>query len=127
MAKVYGQTSRDMRRLDSVTRSPLYSLYGEAIAGVTIVRAFGAGTKFLRDMLKNVDTNTNPYFWMWGVNRWLSVRFNLTSSAVVGFTGVIVLLTPGIDASLAGFALAFASSITGDVGSCYIIAISFMF
>ncbi|KIJ23785.1 hypothetical protein M422DRAFT_275570 [Sphaerobolus stellatus SS14] len=115
VAKVYGQTSRDMRRLDSVTRSPLYSLYGETISGVTILRAFGAGSKFLRDMLRNVDTNTNPYFWMWGVNRWLSVRFNLTSAAIVGITGVVVLLTPGIDAALAGFALAFASTITSDL------------
>ena len=42
--------------LDSVSRSPLYSIYGEAIAGVTIIRAFGASTKFLRDMLRCVDT-----------------------------------------------------------------------
>jgi len=49
------------------------------------------------------------------VNRWLSVRFNLLSSAIVGITGVVVLLTPGIDASLAGFALAFASSVTSDL------------
>jgi hypothetical protein len=41
---------------DSVTRSPLYSIYGETISGVTILRAFGASSKFLRDMLKNVDT-----------------------------------------------------------------------
>lgn len=52
---------------------------------------------------------------MWGVNRWLSVRFNLLSSAVVGVTGVVVLLTPAIDASLAGFALAFASTVTNNV------------
>ncbi|KAF8507555.1 multidrug resistance-associated ABC transporter [Gautieria morchelliformis] len=114
-AKVYGQTSRDMRRLDSVTRSPLYSIYGETISGVAILRAFGAGSKFLRDMLRNVDTNINPYFWMWGVNRWLSVRFNLTSSAAVGVTGVVVLLTPSIDASLAGFALAFISMMMNDL------------
>lgn len=72
--KVYGQTSRDMRRLgksklivprwhlinyarlDSVTRSPLDSIYGETISGVTILRAFGASSKFLRDMLRCVDT-----------------------------------------------------------------------
>ena len=73
VGKVYGQTSRDMRRLgksdldllphrmltrclDSVTRSPLYSIYGETIAGVTVIRAFGASSKFLRDMLCCVDT-----------------------------------------------------------------------
>lgn len=45
---------------DSVTRSPLYSIYSETIAGVTILRAFGASSKFLRDMLKCVDTVGTP-------------------------------------------------------------------
>ncbi|KAH8087167.1 multidrug resistance-associated ABC transporter [Cristinia sonorae] len=115
VGKVYGQTSRDMRRLDSVTRSPLYSIYGETIAGVTVIRAFGASSKFLRDMLRCVDTNSNPYYWMWGVNRWLSARFNLLSSAVLGVTGFVAVLSPGISASTAGFALAFASTITNDL------------
>ncbi|KIM46655.1 hypothetical protein M413DRAFT_440257 [Hebeloma cylindrosporum] len=115
VAKIYGQTSRDMRRLDSVTRSPLYSIYGETISGVTILRAFGASSKFLRDMLRCVDTNANPYYWMWGVNRWLSVRFNLLSAGVVGATGLVCLITPSISASMAGYALAFASTITGDL------------
>jgi hypothetical protein len=44
---------------DSVTRSPLYSIYGETIAGVTILRAFGASSKFLRDMLRCVDVVRN--------------------------------------------------------------------
>ncbi|KAG6854494.1 hypothetical protein C0991_006096 [Blastosporella zonata] len=114
-AKVYGQTSRDMRRLDSVTRSPLYSIYGETIAGVTILRAFGASSKFLRDMLCCVDTNANPYYWMWGVNRWLSMRFNLLSCGVIGATGLVCLITPGMSAPLAGFALTFASTITNDL------------
>ncbi|KAG8964201.1 hypothetical protein FRC03_002096 [Tulasnella sp. 419] len=115
VGKVYGQTSRDMRRLDSVTRSPLYTIYGESIAGVAVLRAFGASTKFLREMQQHVDTNTNPYYWMWSVNRWLSCRFNLLSSAVVGVTGVVVILNPNVDASFAGFALAFASTVTGDL------------
>ncbi|KAG8989939.1 hypothetical protein FRB93_003401 [Tulasnella sp. JGI-2019a] len=115
VAKVYGQTSRDMRRLDSVTRSPLYTIYGESISGVAVLRAFGAGSKFLREMQQHVDTNTNPYYWMWGVNRWLSCRFNLLSSGVVGITGVLVLLNKNINASFAGFALAFASGVTNDL------------
>ncbi|KAI0331721.1 multidrug resistance-associated ABC transporter [Cubamyces sp. BRFM 1775] len=115
VGKVYGQTSRDMRRLDSVTRSPLYSIYGETIAGVTVLRAFGASSKFLRDMLRCADTNSNPYYWMWGVNRWLSARFNLLSSAVIGITAFVAVLSPRIDASMAGFALAFATSLLGDL------------
>lgn len=41
-ASIYGQISRDARRLDSITRSPLYGIYSSTIAGVTVVRAFGA-------------------------------------------------------------------------------------
>ncbi|KAL1738950.1 P-loop containing nucleoside triphosphate hydrolase protein, partial [Schizophyllum fasciatum] len=89
VGKVYGQTSRDMRRLNSATASPLYSLYSETIAGVTILRAFGAPTKFMRDMLRCVDTHSNPDYWTWSINRWLSVRFNLLSSAVVFVTAVV--------------------------------------
>ena len=43
---IYGQTSRDMRRLDSVTRSPLYSLFGETVSGVAVIRAFGASGSY---------------------------------------------------------------------------------
>ncbi|KZT58208.1 multidrug resistance-associated ABC transporter [Calocera cornea HHB12733] len=115
VAKVYGQTARDMRRLDSVTKSPLYTIYGDAISGVGVLRAFGASTKILREMLQFVDTNTNPYYWMWSVNRWLSARFNLLSAAVVGVTALVVILNPKIDASFAGFALAFSSNVMNDL------------
>lgn len=50
------------------------------------------------------------------VNRWLSVRFNLISACVIGITGFVAVASPAINASLAGFALAFASTITNDVG-----------
>ena len=49
------------------------------------------------------------------VNRWLAVRFNLLSSAIIGAMALVCLITPGIDASLAGFALTFASTVTNDL------------
>jgi hypothetical protein len=53
---LYGHTIAEPFSSDSVTRSPLYSIYGETISGVTILRAFGASSKFLRDMLCCLDT-----------------------------------------------------------------------
>jgi ABC-type multidrug transport system fused ATPase/permease subunit len=106
---IYGQTSRDMRRLDSITRSPLYSLFGETVSGIAVYRAFGASTIALRRMIQLADTNNLCFFWTWTVNRWLSARFNLLSSVMIGLTAVIVLVSPGVTAAMAGFALAFAS------------------
>jgi hypothetical protein len=49
------------------------------------------------------------------VNRWLSIRFNILSSAIFGVTGIAVVAIPGINAALAGMALTFAASVSGDV------------
>jgi ABC-type multidrug transport system fused ATPase/permease subunit len=49
------------------------------------------------------------------VNRWLARRFNIFSDSIVGIVALVSLLTPSINASLAGFALAFASTITDDM------------
>jgi len=56
-----------MRRLDTVSRSPLYSIYGETIAGETVIRAFDASSKFLRDMLRCVDMIAPLR--LWGLGR----------------------------------------------------------
>ncbi len=40
----------------------------------------------------------------------------MLSSITIGATAVVALITPSIDASAAGFALAFASTLTEDVG-----------
>jgi len=42
--------------LEAVTRSPLYSVYGGAISGAPVVRAFGACTVFMKDMLHHLDS-----------------------------------------------------------------------
>ena len=91
--------------LDSVTRSPLYSIYGETITGVTIIRSFGALTKFLRDMLRCVDTvrhsipftykficsntgqNASPFYWsaggMYTANSNSVLEYSVDSSSFV--------------------------------------------
>lgn len=104
-----------MRRLDSVTRSPLYSLFGETVSGVAVIRAFGASTIALKQMMRLADTNLLAFYWSWTVNRWLSARFNILSALLVGTTAVVILLSPNISASMAGFALAFASGVSHDL------------
>lgn len=81
-AKIYGPASRDMRRLDSITKSPMYSAFGDAVAGGAVIRAFGAskscqfpisgrlwilGTLSLREMMRSADTNILAYYWTWYV------------------------------------------------------------
>jgi hypothetical protein len=49
------------------------------------------------------------------VNRWLSIRFQFLAYFIVGTTALISVLDARIDASFAGFCLAFAKQITPDL------------
>ncbi|ORZ17379.1 P-loop containing nucleoside triphosphate hydrolase protein [Absidia repens] len=101
-------TSRELRRMDSVSRSPLFSHFTETIVGVTTIRAFGATRRFLQDMLDRVDINSRPYYYVWLVNRWVSVRIAFMGAAINVLTSFIILLNVDrMDAALAGFCLSF--------------------
>lgn len=65
--------------------------------------------------IQHRSQNAIPTYWTWDANRWLSIRFDLLSSAVIGLTAFVAVLSPSISAALAGFALAFASSMTHNV------------
>lgn len=115
VAKAYSYTFLDVKHLDMVTRSRLHSIYGETVRGTTVLRVFGASSKFLQDMIRCVDMNANAYYWMCTVNCWLSIRLNLLSCALITLTGLIAVLSPTISASLAGFTFVFASDISHNV------------
>jgi hypothetical protein len=49
------------------------------------------------------------------VNRWLLIRFNMLSNAIVGLVALFAVLNPAMNASLTGFTLTLALSIIEGV------------
>jgi ABC-type multidrug transport system fused ATPase/permease subunit len=114
----YLETSRDLKRLVSVSRSPIYTHFHEAVTGggVATIRAFGAQDRFIKDNNDMVDNNIRPYIWMWATNRWLHCRVDI-AGAFVGFCAgfVLVLSRNWVDAGLAGLSLSYALSFTSNI------------
>lgn len=105
----YLSASREIKRIDSISKSPIYQHFGETLSGVSTIRAYGVGNRFISDSFSKVDNNNRPFFYLWVANRWLSFRIDL-AGALVSFSSaaMIILSTDRLTAGLAGLSLSYA-------------------
>ncbi|KAI0009038.1 P-loop containing nucleoside triphosphate hydrolase protein, partial [Xylariaceae sp. FL0662B] len=112
----YLRASRDLKRLESVNRSPLFQQFGETLSGVTTIRAYGDERRFIRDNLSRINTQSRPFIFLWAANRWLAFRTDLLGDFVSFFAGVFVILSLGkIDAGSAGLSLSYAIGFSENI------------
>nr|QFR37208.1 ABC transporter [Cyberlindnera americana] len=105
----YLGSSRELKRFDSLTKSPIHQHFSETLVGVSTIRAYGIERRFLQENLNKIDENNRPFFYMWVCNRWLSVRNDTVGAFVVLFAGCLVLWSlDTVDAGLAGISLSYA-------------------
>lgn len=116
LGAVYLNASRDMKRLESVQRSPLYQQFGETLNGIVTIRAYGDGPRFLVDNHQRINSYNRPHIYLWAANRWLAFRVDITGALVSFVTASFILLNIGkIDAGAAGLSLTYAVTFTENV------------
>ena len=116
IGKFYINSSRDLKRLESVQRSPLYQQFGETLSGMTTIRAYGHERRFILENMSRVNTHNRPFIFLWAANRWLAFRVDVVGAMVSFFAGVFVVLSVGhIDAGAAGLAMTYAVTFTENV------------
>ncbi|CDO68600.1 hypothetical protein BN946_scf184996.g31 [Trametes cinnabarina] len=113
-AIAYLNTGRDIRRMESNTRSPIFANFSELLEGIVTVRAFGAEQRFLDDLYKKVDLTTKMWYSFWMTNRWLLLTFDVYGAAGVLATTLFA-LSGYVDAGLAGVCITSAMSFTTSV------------
>lgn len=77
ITSMYIVTSRELKRLESVTRSPIFGMVGESLNGIVTIRAYGDGPRFFRQLFSMLDANARPYWNLWLANRWCARRCHI--------------------------------------------------
>ncbi|KAM9837504.1 ATP-binding cassette sub-family C member 3 isoform 1-T1 [Aulostomus maculatus] len=111
--RFYVATSRQLKRLESVSRSPIYSHFSESITGSSVIRAFGRHSAFVLMSDMKVDENQKSYFPGIVSNRWLGVRIEFIGNCIVLFAALFAVtgkenLNPG----LVGLSVSYALQVT---------------
>ncbi|KAL1263879.1 hypothetical protein QQF64_004234, partial [Cirrhinus molitorella] len=111
--RFYVATSRQLKRLESVSRSPIYSHFSETITGTSVIRAYGRNTAFVLMSDMKVDENQKSYYPGIVSNRWLGVRIEFIGNCIVLFAALFAVigkdkLSPG----LVGLSVSYALQVT---------------
>ncbi|RKO93599.1 P-loop containing nucleoside triphosphate hydrolase protein, partial [Blyttiomyces helicus] len=114
VANIYLLPSRDLTRLESISRSPLFSQFSETLSGVETVRAYAAENRLLSAVHEKIDMNHRAYFLMWAANRWLNLRTDILGALVTLGAGLIILsgtLTAGMTGIILVYAFDFSDAL----------------
>ncbi|XP_035914949.1 multidrug resistance-associated protein 1 isoform X2 [Anopheles stephensi] len=111
--RFYVATSRQLKRLESVSRSPIYSHFGETIQGVQTIRAYSVQDRFITESDERVDSNQLCYCPSIIANRWLAVRLEMVGNLIILFAALFAVLgRETMNAGLVGLSVSYALQIT---------------
>ncbi|RXW24280.1 hypothetical protein EST38_g1589 [Candolleomyces aberdarensis] len=91
-AAFYRASARELKRLDSVLRSSLYSHFSESLSGLTTIRAYKETDRFRLDNERRIDVENRAY-WLTVTNqRWLGIRLDVLGAML---TFIVAMLAVG--------------------------------
>ncbi|CAG2110754.1 unnamed protein product, partial [Medioppia subpectinata] len=121
--KFYITTSRQLKRLESITKSPIYAHFSETLSGVATIRACNAHTihngvseQFVKESDDRLDLNNACFYPNVAANRWLSIRLEYVANFIILFSALFaVLQRDSLGASQVGLIVSYALSTTQNL------------
>uniref|UniRef100_A0A672T625 ABC-type glutathione-S-conjugate transporter n=1 Tax=Sinocyclocheilus grahami TaxID=75366 RepID=A0A672T625_SINGR len=110
----YVATSCQLRRLESVSRSPIYTHLNETVQGASVIRAFNEQSRFIMGVNHKVDHNQTAYFPRFVATRWLGVNLEFLGNGIVLAASILSVMSKGtLSPGMVGLAVSHSLQVTG--------------
>uniref|UniRef100_A0A672S3V6 Cystic fibrosis transmembrane conductance regulator n=1 Tax=Sinocyclocheilus grahami TaxID=75366 RepID=A0A672S3V6_SINGR len=114
LRRYFLRTSRDVKRIESTTRSPVFSHLSSSLQGLWTIRAFKAEERFQQTFDAHQDLHSEAWFLFLTTSRWFAVRLDGMCSVFVTITAFgCLLLKDSMKAGDVGLALSYAVTLMG--------------
>ncbi|TPX66991.1 hypothetical protein SpCBS45565_g04133 [Spizellomyces sp. 'palustris'] len=113
---LYRNAARELKRLESLARSPLFGHFSESLNGLPTLRAYSAASRFVVRADTFLDEANRPSLIKYYVNAWVALRMEILCGFIcfmVATLGLAFRISP----SLLGLALSYTLSLTSALNS----------
>ena len=109
--QIYVATSRQLKRLTSITKSPIFTHFGETLNGTSTIRAYAMQAQMRGESEELIDQNGRVYYPSVIANRWLCVRLE-TLGNLITLAVSLVAMSVEIQASEAGLIISYSLTLS---------------
>ncbi|XP_022794856.1 multidrug resistance-associated protein 4-like [Stylophora pistillata] len=106
LSNYYLKTARELKRLESISRSPVFAHFSDTLVGLDTIRTRGRQTDFVAALYRYQDVHKQAYIMVIASGRWLGTRLDCLASLLVGAVALAAVLVSQ-DAASAGLALVY--------------------
>lgn len=113
------ESSRDVKRLEGTTRSPVHSHVSATLDGIFTIRSYGMQGKFLSSFIDKTNRNVQALFTFQSITRWFGMTLDGISATFIAGTAVLAIMGANhIDPGLAGLSLTYSVMLMGMFQWC---------
>merc|ERR1719390_180100 len=105
-------STRDLQRLENVTKSPIFIGFSEVMGGLPSIRAFDLDTYFNARCERVVDVNNAVALIASSAEKWLALRLDMLAATLVALCAVVPFFAGG-DPAFSGLVLAYSFELSG--------------
>ncbi|XP_053388123.1 multidrug resistance-associated protein 1-like isoform X2 [Mercenaria mercenaria] len=108
----YLPTTRKMRRIEAVTRSPIYNFFSETLTGSSVIRAYKCCNRFIQEFFRRNDENSTYYFAANTGSRWIAMRIEFLGNIILLAAIMIAITSDTLNGGQLGLSVTYAVQIT---------------
>ncbi|XP_031554599.1 multidrug resistance-associated protein 4-like isoform X2 [Actinia tenebrosa] len=119
LRQYYMKTSREVKRIEGVSRSPVFGHFSTTLLGLDTIRAFSVEQTFTDQMNFYQDEHTRAWMTFISSSAWLGYRLDVLCVIFICFVALVSpALKDALSAGVVGLTLSYAIMISGVFQQC---------
>ncbi|KAL3666295.1 hypothetical protein V7S43_008546 [Phytophthora oleae] len=111
--RFYGKSCRELQRLDSISKSPVYAHFTQTLNGLETIRTFEMVDQSIHAQALKINENTKAFLLLNLINRWLGVRLEFLGAVITLAVAFFVSRDHAVlSSAMAGLLLSYSQNMT---------------